>query len=318
MAMVFTDAKEPDEPIVFANDSFLALTRYAGEEVLGKSFNSLMARGADAEALEQIRSAFAGGSDSDPEICYRRSDGSTFWASVFITPVRDASGAVVQHFASFVDLTKHRQEQERLRSLFGELNHRTQNTLTTVLALVGQTLRGMADEKVIKILESRILALSKVHGLLGRESWDGVGLREVIIEILQPFGLEEGKGARFSVVGDDVRLQRKESLTLAMVFHELATNAVNHGALSDGDAGRVDIAWAINSTPTGDRMRLRWTESGGPTVTPATRKGFGSRLIERGLEQELNGEVRLDHAAPGLVCEIVMPMAQTPMNGELA
>lgn len=310
MAMVFADAKEDGRPIIFANDSFLALTGYAREEVLGQRFNFLMARGADAEAVARIEAAFEGSPDDDPEIRYRRNDGSVFWASLFISPVRDDGGDVVQYFASFVNLTKHRQEQERLRFLLGELNHRTQNTLATVLAIAKQTLRGMADEEVIDVLEGRILALSKAHGLLGRESWGGVSLRDVIGEILQPFGLAEGRVARFSVEGDDVRLQPKATLTLAMVFHELATNAVKHGALSDGAAGQIGIAWRVENVPQGDRMRLRWRESGGPPVTPPSRKGFGARLIERGLAQELNGEVRLDYEPAGVVCEIVMPVSQ--------
>ena len=106
MAMVFTDAKEPDNPIIFANDAFLSLTGYDREEVLGQSFNFLMARGADPEALAQVEAAFEGSSDSGSEIRYRRKDGSEFWAAIFISPVRDESGDVVQHFASFVDLTK--------------------------------------------------------------------------------------------------------------------------------------------------------------------------------------------------------------------
>ena len=111
MPMVFTDAKEDGKPIIFANDSFLALTGCTREEVLGQSFNFLMARGADAEAVARIEAAFEGGPDGDPEIRYRRNDGSVFWASVFASPVRDGGGEVVQHFASFVDLTRHRQEQ---------------------------------------------------------------------------------------------------------------------------------------------------------------------------------------------------------------
>lgn len=310
MPMVFVDANEDGKPIIFANDSFLALTGYAREEVLGQSFNFLMARRADAAAVAQIEAAFEGSPDDDPEIRYRRNDGSVFWASVFISPVRDDGGNVVQHFASFVNLTKHRQEQERLQLLLGELDHRTQNTLATVLALAKQTLRGMADEGVINVFERRILALSKAHSLLGRESWGGVSLRDVLGEILQPFGLVDGRVARFSVEGNDVRLQPKASLTLAMVFHELATNAVKHGALSDGFAGHIDIAWRLETAPQGDRLRLHWRESGGPPVTPPGRKGFGSRLIEHGLAQELNGEVRLDYEPAGVVCEIVMPVSQ--------
>jgi PAS domain S-box-containing protein len=142
MAMVFTDAKESGNPIIFANDSFLSLTGHDREGVLDRSFNFLMAPCADPEALAEIEAAFEGSSDSDPEIRYRRKDGSVFWASIYISPVRDEGGDVVQHFASFVDLTKHKQEKDRLRFLLDELNHRTQNTLATVQAIAVQTLRG--------------------------------------------------------------------------------------------------------------------------------------------------------------------------------
>ena len=103
MAMVFTDATEPDNPIIFANDSFLSLTGYDREEVLGKGFNFLMAHGADAEALTRIKAEFEGSSSSGTEVLYRRKDGSEFWAAVFISPVRGAGGDIVQYFASLVD-----------------------------------------------------------------------------------------------------------------------------------------------------------------------------------------------------------------------
>jgi two-component sensor histidine kinase len=95
------------------------------------------------------------------------------------------------------------------------------------------------------------------------------------------------------------------------VFHELATNAVMHGALSNAVAGKIDIAWQVDSTPPGCRMRLRWQESGDPPVPPPGRKGFGSRLIEGGLAQELDGEVGLDYEPAGVVCRISMPVLRT-------
>jgi PAS domain S-box-containing protein len=308
MAIVFTDATEFNSPLIFANDSFLSLAGYNREQVLGQSFDFLMARPTDPEALTQVEAAFAGGSKGDFEICFRRQDGSTFWAAVFISPVRDKTGDVAQHFASFVDITEHKQEGDRLRFLLDELNHRTQNTLATVQAIARQTLRGTADKKVVDAFESRVLALSKAHGLLGRRHWEAVSLRDVIDQILQPFGLNDRRLARFSVEGDDVRLQPKAALTLAMVFHELAINAAAHGALSNGAAGKIDIAWQVEPAPQGDRMRLRWQESGGPPVTPPGRKGFGSRLIEGGLARELDGEVGLDYEPTGVVCRIIMPV----------
>jgi PAS domain S-box-containing protein len=309
MPMVFTDAKEANHPLIFANDSFLSLAGYDRKDVLGQSFDFLMKRPADPAALIKIEAAFAGGSDNEFEICFCRKDGNLFWAAVFISPILDKTGSVVQHFVSFVDLSKHKQEEDRLRFLLGELNHRTQNTLATVQAIAAQTLHGAANKEVVDTFEGRILALSKVHSLLGREHWETVSLRDLVDQILRPFGLNDPRVIRFSVKGgDDVRLQPKAALTLAMVFHELATNAAKHGALSDGAAGRINIAWRTEPAPQSDRMRLRWQESGGPPVTPPGRKGFGSRLIKGGLAHELAGEVHLDYEPLGVVCQIIMPI----------
>ncbi len=124
MAMIFTDAKEADNPIIFANDSFLALTGYDREEILGKSFNFLMAHEADADAHAQIKDEFEGKSSGGAEVLYLRKDGSEFWAAVFVSPVRDENDDIVQYFVSFVDLTKHKNYEAKSRLLIDELNSR--------------------------------------------------------------------------------------------------------------------------------------------------------------------------------------------------
>jgi PAS domain S-box-containing protein len=310
MPMAFTDAEKANHPLVFANESFLSLTGYDQKEVLGQSFDFLMVRPADNGAMAQVEAAFAGSAESGFEIRFRRKDGRVFWGAVFISPVRNKADEIVQHFASFVDLTKHIQEKDRLRFLLDELSHRTQNTLATVQAIAVQTLRGVADRELIDAFEGRILALSRAHGLLGRKQWEAVGLRDVVDQILQPFGLNDRRVARFSVEGDDVYLHPNTALTLAMVFHELATNAAKYGALSNGDAGKIDITWQVEPAPEGDRMRLRWQESGGPPVRRPSQKGFGSGLIQGALAQELDGEVHLDYEPAGVGCQIVMPVSQ--------
>ncbi len=121
MPMVFTDAKVPGHPIVFANEAFLKLTEYYEHEVLGQKFDFLMEHGTDPEMLAEIRTAFEGGRNLDPLISYRRKNSGMVWVRVFVTPVRSEEGEVLQHFASFVDVTEHKEEEDRLRRILGQL-----------------------------------------------------------------------------------------------------------------------------------------------------------------------------------------------------
>ena len=307
MPMVFTDAKEPDRPIIFANDSFLSLSGYDRKELLGQKFSSLMGRGADPETLSQVEAAFEGHSDGNPEVHCRRKDGSGFWASLFISPVGDENGRIVQHFISLVDLTRRRQENAQARMLIDELNHRVKNTLATVQSITAQSLRNSSDPDVIReSIESRLFALSRSHDLLTREKWHSAGLRDIIKAALEPFGIADGRAKRFTIKGKNVRFSANAVLALGIAFHELATNAVKYGALSN-DAGSVLIEWTIEPRPERDRLILLWREKEGPPVTPPSRKGFGSRVIERGLAHELEGTVHLDYQADGVVCTIDVP-----------
>jgi PAS domain S-box-containing protein len=306
MAMVFTDAKESDNPIIFANDSFLSLTGYNREEVLGRSFNFLMAHGADAEALAQTENEFNGNTDGGSEIRYRRKDSSEFWAALFISPVRDEKGDVVEHFASFVDLTKHKEDEAQSKMLIGELNHRVKNTLSTVQSIVWQTLRTTSDLTVIReSIESRLFALSRSHDLLTRENWHSAGLHDVINDAMEPFGVADGRAERIAITGENIRFTPQAALALGIVFNELATNAVKYGAFSNG-TGSILIEWTMEPTPTGVRLLLCWREKDGPPVTPPSHKGFGSRVIERGLGHEVEGTVDLDYRPDGLVCTMTL------------
>jgi HWE histidine kinase/PAS domain len=133
----------------------------------------LMAHGDDAEVLTRIKAEFEGSSSSGTEVRYCRKDGGEFWTAVFISPVRNEGGDIVQYFASFVDLTKHKEDEAQSKMLIDELNHRVKNTLSAVQSIVWQTLRTPSDPKVIRqSIESRLFALSRSHGLLTREKWE--------------------------------------------------------------------------------------------------------------------------------------------------
>jgi PAS domain S-box-containing protein len=315
MPMVFMDAKASGNPIIFANDSFLRLTGYERDEVLGHSFNFLMAQGTDPKALALVEAAFHASDDHTSEVRYRRKDGTEFWAALFISPVRNESGDIFEHFASFIDLTRHKEEQAQSRMLIDELNHRVKNTLTTVQSIVSQGLRNSSDPAEIReAVESRLFALSRSHDLLTRENWESAGLLDIVNAALEPFGVANGRSERFEVKGSNIRFPPKAALALGIAFHELATNAVKYGAFS-GETGCVRVGWTVEPSPGGDRLILGWTEEGGPPVTPPSKKGFGSRVIERGLAHELEGVTRLDYRPDGVVCTINIPAPQAAFDG---
>ena len=314
MPMVFTDAKEAHNPIIFVNDAYLKMTGYDRDEVLAQRFNFLLANEADPTALDKIAASFAGRED-DAEIRYRHKDGSEFCATIFVNPVEDDEGAIVQHFVSLIDITKHDRARKHAAMLIDELNHRVKNTLATVQSIVTQALRNSADPKVVReAIETRIAALSRSHDLLGREKWDGAGLRDLIDEALAPFKGALEMADRFTITGDNIRLSPKATLALGIAFNELATNAVKYGALSN-DAGTISINWTLETKPDGRRLCLSWREKNGPRVTPPERKGFGSRVIEQGLTHELEGKIKLDFLPEGIVCTIDVPAPQAVIDG---
>ena len=314
MPMVFTDAKKSDNPIIFANDSFLELTGYARDELLAQSFNFLLARPANRNDLEQIAKAFATAEDNE-EVRYRRKDGSKFCATIFANPVKDENGKVVQHFVSLVDTTHHQRARQNAAMLIDELNHRVKNTLATVQSIVTQAVRNSADPAVIReSIETRIAALSRSHDLLGREKWDGAGLRDLIGEALAPFSVTDGRAERFTIEGENIRLSPKAALALGIAFNELATNAVKFGALSN-ETGTIAIRWTLEQRSDGRWLSLQWREKDGPRVAPPTERGFGSRVVEKGLAHELDGQVNLEYAPGGVVCTIDVPAPLAVLDG---
>ena len=220
-----------------------------------------------------------------------------------------------EHFISLVDTTRHEQAREHAAMLIDELNHRVKNTLATVQSIVVQAVRNSSDPKIVReSIETRIAALSRSHDLLGREKWEGAGLRDLVRQSLAPFSVTEGRAERFTIEGEKVRLSPKAALALGIALNELATNAVKYGAFSN-EAGTIAIAWVLEQRPDGRWLSLHWREKDGPSVTPPTRKGFGSRVIEQGLPHELGGKVVLDYRPDGIICIIDVPAPVAVFDG---
>ena len=168
-----------------------------------------------------------------------------------------------------------------------------------------QTLRDAPTAAVGReALQARLLALASAHDVLTRRHWEGADIYEVIQGSLAAYQAN-GQVSRLNVDGPNIHLLPRAALALSMALHELATNAAKYGALSNG-SGRVDVDWKITADPRA--FSFRWAESGGPPVQTPRKRGFGSRLIERGLAQDFDGNIRLEFAPAGVICTIAAPI----------
>jgi two-component sensor histidine kinase len=237
---------------------------------------------------------------------YIHKQGHIVWVEVAASRVEDPSGQQLYGVRVVRDITERKRAEEHQQLLINELNHRVKNTLATVQSIASQTLRtSPTPEAARAAIESRLLALSRAHNVLTEKNWERVFLRDLISEAVIPYRLQEQ--SRIQWRGPDVQITPGMALALSMALHELATNAAKYGALSR-EAGEVRIMWLLDHTLNPPHLLLRWEEKGGPIVEPPTRKGFGSRLIERSLAQDLNGEVKMEYLPTGLVCTVEAPL----------
>ncbi len=200
-------------------------------------------------------------------------------------------------------VVRQQQDQQHQRLLINELNHRVKNTLATVQSIAAQTLRGASAPLGARdALAARIVALSKAHDVLTSEQWSGANLDEIALQALQPFRLGLGE-ERIVIEGPRVRVPPKTAIAVALALHEMATNAVKYGALSN-TGGHVVFRWELGKGRSAHTLSAVWREIDGPPVSPPTRAGFGTRLIERGLASDLNGEVTIAYPRDGVVCTI--------------
>lgn len=198
-----------------------------------------------------------------------------------------------------VDVTAREDAEAQRDLLLAELNHRVKNTLAVVQSIAHQTFNGRDTSPDLRnAFEGRLVALATAHNLLTQANWKGASLERVAADVLQ---VHDANRDRVTLMGPDVALRPKEALAIAMALHELCTNATKYGALSN-DAGRISLEWGWLDQPNG--LRLVWRERAGPPVKPPTRRGFGSRLVQRTVEQDLDGEAIMDFREDGLICSL--------------
>jgi PAS domain S-box-containing protein len=278
----------PDGPV--ANDVVRAVRHPEDAARVREGFCEAQARGLDSYEVEYR--------------IVRPSDGELRWIFGRGRTVRDAAGKPVRYSGVDIDITDRKRAEEHVRLLMNELNHRANNLLTVVQALAHQTADSAEARAFAKRLSDRVAGLAASNSLLVSGKWQGVELATLVRSQLAPFVAD--LEARVALDGPPIRLTPAAAQAVGMALHELATNAVKHGALAQG-TGRLAIAWSTGEPAADDIFRITWSERGGPPVARPQRTGFGRTVMERMIAQALGGTAELDFAPTGLVWRFACP-----------
>jgi two-component sensor histidine kinase/ABC-type Mn2+/Zn2+ transport system ATPase subunit len=292
----------PDHVFTFANDAYI---RLVGErELIGKSVREAIPEVSDQGLIELLDRVYQTGMQyqAEAQSVMIRNLASGELQETFLDfsydAIRDAEGKITGVFVQGSDRSEDVRRQHRQRLLLAELNHRVKNTLASVQSIVSQTLRSAPDPATAKRdIASRLAALSKAHNLLSAQEWTSADLGEIIGQEVAVFDPE-----RISLDGPSFTVSPRCSISLAMLIHELSTNAVKYGALSS-DTGTVTIDW--REQPDGC-LTLAWRETGGPPAAEPVRKGFGTRLIESIVSGELGGTYEPSFREQGFSCIVTL------------
>lgn len=262
------------------------------------------------EDAEKVFGPFSEGmAKQQPFTCearYRRADGVVRILRTEAQPRFNKAGAFTGMVGVNVDVTDERRAQSelaeseaRLRLMMREMSHRIKNNLSTVLSIAVQTgRRACSYEEFNRSFQARLQALAKSHDLLVRGAGDLADLRDILNAELRPYS-EDASGRSLNLSGEAVLLHGKAATSLALVVHELATNAAKYGAYSAG--GALDVSWSLE----GNVVHLEWRERGGPPAAPPSRTGFGSQLIRSLLQADLEGNIKTQFKPEGFEAELI-------------
>jgi len=302
----------PDHVFQMYNDAYGQLLGH--RDILGKPVRDAIPEVASQGFFELLDTVFATGEPFEgrnSRIELHRGPSApprVAWLDFIYQPVRDDDGRVVGIFVQGHEVTPAVLAGQRQKLMIDELNHRVKNTLATVQSIAMQTARSHPDPVTFaESFQQRLLALSHTHDLLTRSHWEGADLRAILEHETSAHG-----PSRIVLNGPPVALDPASALSFGMIFHELATNAAKFGALSSSD-GRVLVDWSV-ANQADRRLAVIWRETGGPEVTPPTRRGFGSRLIERNVRHDLAGAAKLVYANDGFVAELSVPLDRSAQH----
>ncbi|MFZ0066982.1 MAG: PAS domain S-box protein [Pseudolabrys sp.] len=269
---------------------------YTAAEAVGQPVTIVIPADRQSEEREILTRIRRGERIDHYETVRRRKDGSLVVVSLTVSPVRNAEGQIIGASKIARDITEQKRSREQIATLAREAEHRSKNLLATVQATVRLS-QSETPDGLKRAIEGRIQSLANVHSLFVKTRWIGADLSTIATQELAPYSEKN----RVRIDGPPVVLEPDVAQIIAIILHELATNAAKYGALAVPD-GQVELKWSHD--PDG-RLHLRWTESSGPKVREPAHKGFGGRIIEQMIAQR-SGKTHFDWRADGLVCEITL------------
>jgi PAS domain S-box-containing protein len=234
------------------------------------------------------------------EFRVKRPSGELRWCVGVAAASFDGKGRIVRLSGVTVDITDRKLAEDRQMLLAEEVDHRARNVVAVVQSIMRLT-KADNMESYVSAVDGRIRALSNAHKLLSRSRWEGADLGKLVDEEFAPYRTDEVE--KVSIDGPAVLLLPNTAQTLALALHELATNAAKYGALS-ADTGQVALNWTLKP----GRLELSWVESGGPGVSAPITRGYGTRVVTMGIENQLGGSVNFDWQRSGLRCSMAVPM----------
>jgi two-component system, chemotaxis family, CheB/CheR fusion protein len=259
-----------------------------------------------ALAKQPFEMARGGERTSSFEARLLRADASARHVFVSAQPLLDAAGKVRGAIAAMADITARKESEEKQDVLLHELEHRVKNILATVASLASRMLRDSPSLAVFsETFQARLRVMGATHDILSHGKWEGASLSSLISRAAEAYGNKE-KG-NFGLHGPDTTLKPAQAATLALVFHELATNAAKYGAFST-PKGRVAVSWNVERGEHGPEVALKWREYDGPPVQPPKKENFGLEFVRRSITYELQGSADLAFAPDGLSCSLRFPL----------
>jgi PAS domain S-box-containing protein len=288
------------------NQTLCSLLGYSVEELQTKTFQDITHPddlNADLDNVRRLIAAEIQNYGMDKR--FIRKDGGSIWVGLTVALRRDTAGAPLYFISVVRDISGRKAAQAHQEFLLNELAHRMKNQLSVIQSMAAQTARNAGSLKQFQEkFSERVQGLAVATDLLVSQRWTGAQLTELIQRQLMPF---IPSADQLECNGPNVSISADATQTLGLALHELATNAVKHGAWS-ASGGRVSVSWQfVTNGATGNNLRVTWLEQGGPAVLPPTRKGFGHVVIEKVAAQRVGGEASLVFAPEGLIWTLTMP-----------